>query len=237
MFILRGKDFEKEIEKLNVFYWIVSNDNEETEGELVYDSLGAEEFCFRFYEDYEVEDLGLANRTETYKSSLFKIEKEYKRDDELVLVISCDLTKEEYFYDLELEEEKIKQDDNKKLTSNKEDKKKRKNIKWNENKKDNYRGNFAKKSFKFNNSDKFFCLDSVVSYKSLKRYLKEIAELVGANEITILNEVPENSISINFHYNDDGKLILNFRREIDVEECCKREFEYYDKDVLFNNKG
>ncbi|HBF0595621.1 TPA: hypothetical protein KNN84_003669 [Clostridioides difficile] len=218
MFILKGKDFEKEIDKLNVSYWIVTD--EETEGELVYDSLGTEEFCFRLYEDYEVEDLRVANGIEVYDNSLFEIEKEYKKDDELVLEISCDLTKEEYFYECELEE----------------DKKKRKNIKWNENKKDNYRGNFTKKSFKFNNSDKIFCLDTVVSYKSLKQYLKEIAELVGANEITILNEIPENSISINFHYSDDGKLILKFRREIDVEEGCKRKFEYYDKNYLFNKQ-
>ncbi|HEK4562023.1 TPA: hypothetical protein SOK41_002129 [Clostridioides difficile] len=222
MFILKGKDFEKEIDKLNVLYWIVTD--EETEGELIYDSLSAEEFCFRFYEDYQVEGLKIvANGIEAYDNSLFEIEKEYKKDDELVLEISCDLTKEEYFYECELEEDK-------------KDKKKRKNIKWNENKKDNYRGNFTKKSFKFNNSDKIFCLDTIVSYKSLKQYLKEIAELVGANEITILNEVPENSISINFHYNDDRKLILKFKREIDVEEGCKREFEYYDKNVLFNKQ-
>ncbi|ENY8537697.1 hypothetical protein MO316_13195 [Clostridioides difficile] len=180
MFILKGKDFEKVTEKLNVSYWIVTD--EETEGELVYDSLGAEEFCFRLYEDYEVEDLRVANRVESHDNSLFDIEKKYVVNDELVIVISCDLTKEEYFYECELQE----------------DKKKRKNIKWNENKKDNYRGNFTKKSFKFNNSDKIFCLDTIVSYKSLKQYLKEIAELIGANEITILSEVPENSISINF---------------------------------------
>ncbi|HCQ6056240.1 hypothetical protein [Clostridioides difficile] len=217
MFILKGKDFEKVTEKLNVSYWIVTD--EETEGELVYDSLGAEEFCFRLYEDYEVEDLRVANRLESHNNSLFNIEKKYVVIDELVIVISCDLTKEEYFYECELEEDK-----------------KRKNIKWNENKKDNYRGNFTKKSFKFNNSDKIFCLDTVVSYKSLKQYLKEIAELVKANEITILSEVPENSISINFHYSDDGKLILKFRREIDVEEGCKRKFEYYDKSVLFDKQ-
>ncbi|HBG2115412.1 hypothetical protein ACRVX5_02990 [Clostridioides difficile] len=216
MFILKGKDFEKVTEKLNVSYWIVTD--EETEGELVYDSLGAEEFCFRLYEDYEVEDLRVANRVESHDNSLFDIEKKYVVNDELVIVISCDLTKEEYFYECELQE----------------DKKKRKNIKWNENKKDNYRGNFTKKSFKFNNSDKIFCLDTIVSYKSLKQYLKEIAELIGANEITILSEVPENSISINFRYSDDGKIILKFRREIDVEEGCKRKFEYYDKNVLFN---
>ncbi|MDV9712360.1 hypothetical protein RHG40_19705 [Clostridioides difficile] len=221
MFILKGKDFEKVTEKLNVSYWIVTD--EETEGELVYDSLGAEEFCFRLYEDYEVEDLRVANRLESHNNSLFDIEKKYVVIDELVIVISCDLTKEEYFYECELEEDK-------------KDKKKRKNIKWNENKKDNYRGNFTKKSFKFNNSDKIFCLDTIVSYKSLKQYLKEIAELVGANEITILNEVPENSISINFRYSDDGKLILKFRREIDVEEGCKRKFEYYDKNSLFNKQ-
>ncbi|HBG3258948.1 TPA: hypothetical protein KP562_003191 [Clostridioides difficile] len=215
MFILKGKDFEKVTEKLNVSYWIVTD--EETEGELVYDSLGAEEFCFRLYEDYEVEDLRVANRLESHNNSLFNIEKKYVVIDELVIVISCDLTKEEYFYECELEEDK-----------------KRKNIKWNENKKDNYRGNFTKKSFKFNNSDKIFCLDTVVSYKSLKQYLKEIAELVGANEITILSEVPKNSISINFYYSDDGKLILKFRREIDVKEGCKRKFEYYDKSVLFD---
>ncbi|HHN8471879.1 TPA: hypothetical protein ACRRXG_003396 [Clostridioides difficile] len=220
MFILKGKDFEKVTEKLNVSYWIVTD--EETEGELVYDSLGAEEFCFRLYEDYEVEDLRVANRLESHNNSLFNIEKKYVVIDELVIVISCDLTKEEYFYECELEEDKKD--------------KKRKNIKWNENKKDNYRGNFTKKSFKFNNSDKIFCLDTVVSYKSLKQYLKEIAELVGANEITILSEVPENSISINFHYSDDGKLILKFRREIDVEEGCKRNFEYYDKNYLFNKQ-
>lgn len=220
MFILKGKDFEKVTEKLNVSYWIVTD--EETEGELVYDSLGAEEFCFRLYEDYEVEDLRVANRLESHNNSLFNIEKKYVVIDELVIVISCDLTKEEYFYECELEEDKKD--------------KKRKNIKWNENKKDNYRGNFTKKSFKFNNSDKIFCLDTVVSYKSLKQYLKEIAELVKANEITILSEVPENSISINFHYSDDGKLILKFRREIDVEEGCKRKFEYYDKSVLFDKQ-
>lgn len=220
LFILKGKDFEKVTEKLNVSYWIVTD--EETEGELVYDSLGAEEFCFRLYEDYEVEDLRVANRLESHNNSLFNIEKKYVVIDELVIVISCDLTKEEYFYECELEEDKKD--------------KKRKNIKWNENKKDNYRGNFTKKSFKFNNSDKIFCLDTVVSYKSLKQYLKEIAELVKANEITILSEVPENSISINFHYSDDGKLILKFRREIDVEEGCKRKFEYYDKSVLFDKQ-
>ncbi|MCC0670800.1 hypothetical protein IC216_02225 [Clostridioides sp. ES-S-0145-01] len=238
MFILRGKDFEKEIDKLNVFYWAVTDNDDETEGELVYDSLSAEEFCFRFYEDCEVEGLKIvSNEIEAYDNSLFDIEKEYKINDELVLELSCDLKKEEYFHEWELEEEKAKQDNNKKLTSNKQDKKKkRKNIKWNENKEDNYRGNFSKKSFKFNNSDKIFCLDTIVSYKSLKQYLREIAELVRANEITILNEVPENSISINFYYNDDGKLILNFRREIDVEEGCKREFEYYDKNVLFNKQ-
>lgn len=153
LFILKGKDFEKEIDELNVLYWIVTN--EETEGELVHDSLSAEEFCFRFYEDYEVEGLKIVNTIEAYDNSLFEIEKEYKKDDELVLEISCDLTKEEYFQKWELEEDK-------------KDKKKRKNIKWNENKKDNYRGNFTKKSFKFNNSDKTFCLDTVVSYKSLK---------------------------------------------------------------------
>ncbi|WP_102834065.1 hypothetical protein [Clostridioides difficile] len=217
MFILKGKDFEKEIDKLNVSYWIVTD--EETEGELVYDSLGAEEFCFRLYEDYEVEDLRVANRLESHNNSLFNIEKKYVVIDELVIVISCDLTKEEYFYECELEEDK-----------------KRKNIKWNENKKDNYRGNFTKKSFKFNNSDKIFCLDTVVSYKSLKQYLKEIAELVKANEITILNEIPKDAISINFHYDNDGKLILKFRREIDVEEGCKRKFEYYDKSVLFDKQ-
>ncbi|HBF8833679.1 TPA: hypothetical protein KO142_001030 [Clostridioides difficile] len=217
MFILKGKDFEKEIDKLNVSYWIVTD--EETEGELVYDSLGTEEFCFRLYEDYEVEDLRVANGIEAYDNSLFEIEKEYKKDDELVLVISCDLTKEEYFYECELEKDK-----------------KRKNIKWNENKKDNYRGNFTKKSFKFNNSDKTFYLDTIVSYKSLKQYLKEISELVGANEITILNEIPKDAISINFHYDNDGKLILKFKREIDVEEGCKREFGYYDKSVLFNKQ-
>ncbi|WP_421743842.1 hypothetical protein [Clostridioides difficile] len=217
MFILKGKDFEKVTEKLNVSYWIVTD--EETEGELVYDSLGAEEFCFRLYEDYEVEDLRVANRLESHNNSLFNIEKKYVVIDELVIVISCDLTKEEYFYECELEEDK-----------------KRKNIKWNENKKDNYRGNFTKKSFKFNNSDKTFCLDTVVSYKSLKQYLKEIAELVKANEITILNEIPKDAISINFHYDNDEKLILKFRREIDVEEGCKREFEYYDKSVLFNKQ-
>ncbi|MCU5977939.1 hypothetical protein [Clostridioides difficile] len=222
MFILKGKDFEKEIDKLNVLYWIVTD--EETEGELVYDSLSAEEFCFRFYEDYEVEGLKIvANGIEAYDNLLFEIEKEYKKDDELVLEISCDLTKEEYFHEWELEEDK-------------KDTKKRKNIKWNENKKHNYRGNFTKKSFKFNNSNKIFCLDTVVSYKSLKQYLKEIAELVGANEITILSEIPENSISINFHYDNDGKLILKFRREIDVEEGCKRKFEYYDKSVLFDKQ-
>ncbi|UWD42752.1 hypothetical protein NYF05_07200 [Clostridioides difficile] len=222
MFILKGKDFEKEIDKLNVLYWIVTD--EETEGELVYDSLSTEEFCFRFYEDYEVEGLKIvANGTEAYDNSLFEIEKEYKKDDELVLEISCDLIEEEYFHKCELKEDK-------------KGKKKRKNIKWNENKKDNYKGNFTKKSFKFNNGDKIFCLDTVVSYKSLKQYLKEIAELIGANEITILSEVPENSISINFHYSDDGKLILKFRREIDVEEGYKREFEYYDKSVLFNKQ-
>lgn len=217
MFILKGKDFEKEIDKLNVSYWIVTD--EETEGELVYDSLGTEEFCFRLYEDYEVEDLRVANGIEAYDNSLFEIEKEYKKDDELVLVISCDLTKEEYFYECELEKDK-----------------KRKNIKWNENKKDNYRGNFTKKSFKFNNSDKTFYLDTIVSYKSLKQYLKEISELVGANEITILNEIPKDAISINFHYDNNGKLILKFKREIDVEEGCKREFGYYDKSVLFNKQ-
>ncbi|MCC0653674.1 hypothetical protein [Clostridioides sp. ES-S-0001-03] len=215
MFILKGKDFEKVTEKLNVSYWITTD--EETEGELVYDSLGAEEFCFRL-EDYEVEDLRVANRLESHDNSLFDIEKKYVVIDELVIVISCDLTKEEYFYECELEE----------------DKKDRKNIKWNENKEDNYRGNFSKKSFKFNNSDKTFCLDTIVSYKSLKQYLKEITELIGANEITILSEVPEDSISINFYCDDDRKLILKFRREIDVEEGCKREFEYYDKNVLFN---
>ncbi|HGS9339269.1 TPA: hypothetical protein ACMU6X_000465 [Clostridioides difficile] len=218
MFILKGKDFEKVTEKLNVSYWITTD--EETEGELVYDSLGAEEFCFRLYEDYEVEDLRVANRLESHDNSLFDIEKKYVVIDELVIVISCDLTKEEYFYECELEE----------------DKKDRKNIKWNENKEDNYRGNFSKKSFKFNNSDKTFCLDTIVSYKSLKQYLREIAELVGANEITILNVVSKDSISINFHYNDAGKLILKFRREIDVEEGYKREFEYYDKNVLFNKQ-
>ncbi|UUV14824.1 hypothetical protein [Clostridioides difficile] len=217
MFILKGKDFEKVTEKLNVSYWIVTD--EETEGELVYDSLGAEEFCFRLYEDYEVEDLRVANRLESHNNSLFDIEKKYVVIDELVIVISCDLTKEEYFYECELEKEK-----------------KRKNIKWNENKKDNYRGNFTKKSFKFNSSDKIFCLDTVVSYKSLKQYLKEIAELVKANEITILNEIPKDAISINFHYDNDGKLILKFRREIDVEEGCKRKFEYYDKSVLFDKQ-
>ena len=216
MFILKGKDFEKVTEKLNVSYWIVTD--EETEGELVYDSLGAEEFCFRLYEDYEVEDLRVANRLESHDNSLFDIEKKYVVIDELV--ISCDLTKEEYFYECELEE----------------DKKDRKNIKWNENKEDNYRGNFSKKSFKFNNSDKTFCLDTIASYKSLKQYLREIAELVGANEITILNVVSKDSISINFHYNDAGKLILKFRREIDVEEGCKRKFEYYDKNILFNKQ-
>ncbi|MCE4883758.1 hypothetical protein LW316_09490 [Clostridioides difficile] len=215
MFILKGKDFEKVTEKLNVSYWIVTD--EETEGELVYDSLGAEEFCFRLYEDYEVEDLRVANRLESHDNSLFDIEKKYVVIDELVIVISCDLTKEEYFYECELEEDK-----------------KRKNIKWNENKEDNYRGNFSKKSFKFNNSDKTFCLDTIVSYKSLKHYLREIAELVRANEITILNEVLEDSININFHYDDAGKLILRFRREIDVEEGCKRKFEYYDKSLLFH---
>ncbi|EQF29079.1 hypothetical protein QEW_0316 [Clostridioides difficile CD160] len=215
MFVLKGKDFEKVTEKLNVSYWITTD--EETEGELVYDSLGAEEFCFRLYEDYEVEDLRVANRLDSHDNSLFDIEKKYVVIDELVIVISCDLTKEEYFYECELEEDK-----------------KRKNIKWNENKEDNYRGNFTKKSFKFNNSDKTFCLDTIVSYKSLKQYLKEIAELIGANGITMLSEVPEDSISINFHYNDDGKLILKFRREIDVEEGCKRKFEYYDKSLLFN---
>ncbi|MCC0647902.1 hypothetical protein [Clostridioides sp. ZZV15-6598] len=215
MFVLKGKDFEKVTEKLNVSYWITTD--EETEGELVYDSLGAEEFCFRLYEDYEVEDLRVANRLDSHDNSLFDIEKKYVVIDELVIVISCDLTKEEYFYECELEEDK-----------------KRKNIKWNENKEDNYRGNFTKKSFKFNNSDKTFCLDTIISYKSLKQYLKEIAELIGANEITMLSEVPEDSISINFHYNDDGKLILKFRREIDVEEGCKRKFEYYDKSLLFN---
>ncbi|EGT4823064.1 hypothetical protein E1H24_02070 [Clostridioides difficile] len=218
MFILKGKDFEKVTEKLNVSYWIVTD--EETEGELVYDSLGAEEFCFRLYEDYEVEDLRVANRVESHDNSLFDIEKKYVVNDELVIVISCDLTKEEYFYECELQE----------------DKKKRKNIKWNENKKDNYRGNFTKKSFKFNNSDKTFYLDTIVSYKSLKQYLKEISELVGANEITILNEIPKDAISINFHYDNDGKLILKFKREIDVEEGCKREFGYYDKSVLFNKQ-
>ncbi|MCC0639919.1 hypothetical protein [Clostridioides sp. ES-S-0049-03] len=218
MFILKGKDFEKVTEKLNVSYWIVAD--EETEGELVYDSLGAEEFCFRLYEDYEVEDLRVANRLDSHDNSLFDIEKKYVVIDELVIVISCDLTKEEYFYECELEE----------------DKKDRKNIKWNENKEDNYRGNFSKKSFKFNNSDKTFCLDTIVSYKSLKQYLREIAELVGANEITILNIVSKDSISINFHYDDAGKLILRFRREIDVEEGYKREFEYYDKNVLFNKQ-
>lgn len=215
MFVLKGKDFEKVTEKLNVSYWITTD--EETEGELVYDSLGAEEFCFRLYEDYEVEDLRVANRLDSHNNSLFDIEKKYVVIDELVIVISCDLTKEEYFYKCELEEDK-----------------KRKNIKWNENKEDNYRGNFTKKSFKFNNSDKTFCLDTIVSYKSLKQYLREIAELIGANEITILNEVPEYSISINFHYDNDGKLILKFKREIDVEEGCKRKFEYYDKSLLFN---
>lgn len=222
MFILKGKDFEKEIDKLNVLYWIVTN--EETEGELVYDSLSTKEFCFRFYEDYEVEGLKIvANGIEAYDNSLFEIEKEYKKDDELVLEISCDLTEEEYFNKWELKEDK-------------KDKKKRKNIKWNENKKDNYRGNFTKKSFKFNNSDKIFCLDTIVSYKSLKQYLKEIAELVGANEITILNEIPKDAMSINFHYDNDEKLILKFKREIDVEEGCKREFGYYDKSVLFNKQ-
>ncbi|KPI54797.1 hypothetical protein KW95_01610 [Clostridioides difficile] len=222
MFILKGKDFEKEIDKLNVLYWIVTD--EETEGELVYDSISTEEFCFRFYEDYEVEGLKIvANGTEAYDNSLFEIEKEYKKDDELVLEISCDLTKEEYFHEWELEEDK-------------KEKKKRKNIKWNENKKDNYRGNFSKKSFKFNNSDKTFYLDTIVSYKSLKQYLKEITELVGANEITIINEIPKDAISINFHYDNDGKLILKFKREIDVEEGCKREFGYYDKSVLFNKQ-
>ncbi|HCQ5968972.1 TPA: hypothetical protein OLZ70_002881 [Clostridioides difficile] len=217
MFILKGKDFEKVTEKLNVSYWITTD--EETEGELVYDSLGAEEFCFRLYEDYEVEDLRVANRLESHDNSLFDIEKKYVVIDELVIVISCDLTKEEYFYECELEKDK-----------------KRKNIKWNENKKDNYRGNFTKKSFKFNNSDKTFYLDTIVSYKSLKQYLKEISELVGANEITILNEIPKDAISINFHYDNDGKLILKFKREIDVEEGCKREFGYYDKSVLFNKQ-
>ncbi|MCE4722142.1 hypothetical protein LVU47_08075 [Clostridioides difficile] len=216
MFILKGKDFEKVTEKLNVSYWITTD--EETEGELVYDSLGAEEFCFRLYEDYEVEDLRVANRLESHDNSLFDIEKKYVVIDELVIVISCDLTKEEYFYECELEE----------------DKKDRKNIKWNENKEDNYRGNFSKKSFKFNNSDKTFCLDTIVSYKSLKQYLREIAELVGANEITILNVVSKDSISINFHYNNSGKLILRFRREFDVKEGCKRKFEYYDKSLLFH---
>ncbi|MCJ0251563.1 hypothetical protein JY770_17725 [Clostridioides difficile] len=105
MFVLKGKDFEKEIDKLNVLYWIVTD--EETEGELVYDSLSVEEFCFRLYEDYEVEGLKIvANGIEAYDNSLFEIEKEYKKDDELVLEISCDLTKEEYFYECELEEDK-----------------------------------------------------------------------------------------------------------------------------------
>ncbi|MGX8126487.1 hypothetical protein ACWTV9_09520 [Clostridioides difficile] len=234
MFILKGKDFEKEIDKLNVLYWIVTD--EETEGELVYDSLSTEEFCFRLYEDGEVEGLKIVSKEiEAYDNSLFDIEKEYMLNDELVLELSCDLKKEEYFHEWELEE-KAKQGDNKKFTSNKQDNKKRKNIKWNENKEDNYRGNFSKKSFKFNNSDKTFCLDTIVSYKSLKQYLREIAELAGANEITILNEVPEDSISINFHYDNNGKLILKFKREIDVEEGCKREFGYYDKSVLFNRQ-
>lgn len=107
-----------------------------------------------------------------------------------------------------------------------------KSMKWVEDKSENYRGNYNRKVFKFDNCPEWFEMSSMMSYSCLRSRLKKLGKHVGASAVFIEDDdCTKNPIIVNML---DEK-VLYYRMKPDWKYSDERI--YYDEADLFNLEG
>lgn len=107
-------------------------------------------------------------------------------------------------------------------------------LKWNEDKSQNFRGNWTQMIFKFDNSSSWFRLSANTTYKGLKTGLRKLARIVGAKEVTVEADEGQRAITCLSYWSCEREAFLvKFRTEKEVEEGQHRQFNIYDPRELF----
>ena len=107
-----------------------------------------------------------------------------------------------------------------------------KSMKWIEDKSENYRGNYNRKVFKFDNCPEWFEMCSMMSYSCLHSRLKKLGKRVGASAVFIEDDdCTKNPIIVNMLEDK----ISYYRMKPDWKYSDERI--YYDEADLFNLEG
>lgn len=104
------------------------------------------------------------------------------------------------------------------------------NLKWIEDKTQNFRGNFKSMCFKLDNSKYIFCFNSYMSYKTFKPMVRKVAEQFNSHIVEILEDTEQSNMIISC-WEDNIKFFI----ELNVEEGQKRRFKFFTVNEIFNN--
>lgn len=107
-------------------------------------------------------------------------------------------------------------------------------LKWNEDKSQNFRGNWTQMVFEFDNSSYLFRFAAYMTYKGFKTKLRELAKIVGAKEVTVKEDEGQQAIGcLSYWSGERDALVLIFRTQKEVAEGQHRQFNVYDPRKLF----
>ena len=104
------------------------------------------------------------------------------------------------------------------------------NLKWIEDKEQNFKGNFKSMCFKLDNSKYIFCFNSYMSYKTFKPMVKIVAEQFNSHIIEVLEDAGQSNMTISI-WEDKVKFLI----ELDVKEGQTRQFKHFTVEEIFNN--
>jgi hypothetical protein len=106
-----------------------------------------------------------------------------------------------------------------------------KNLKWIEDKTNNFRGNFTNMCFKLDNSNYIFTFESYMSYKTFKPLARKVAQEFNASTIEVIEHNAQSNMTIVSGLSTG----FEFRIELDVPKGARRKFRYYTPQQIFNN--
>lgn len=107
-------------------------------------------------------------------------------------------------------------------------------LKWHEDKNQNFRGNWTQMVFEFDNSSYLFRFASCMTYKGFKTKVRELAQIVGAKEVTVTEDEGQQAIGCLSYWScERDALVVLFRTEKEVAEGQRRQFNVYDPRKLF----
>jgi len=109
------------------------------------------------------------------------------------------------------------------------------NIKWIENKDDDFRGNHSSFVFKVDNSSHILAFRNLMTYKVFKSSVREFAQKFGCRKVEILNAYKNQyTMTICDGYEDGG---YKFMLDIPVKEGERRQFIYFDIENIFEDNN